>query len=215
MMLGPTNFDVAVFDQLTFRVHLLLICFIILSNNNMLARHQLANKVVKKSDPGSTCRNFWKNKCRNLKEGLGQTIMPWLGRYSLTRMWLIGKGNSPETSYTFCVIFFSQGGTEGQRKRESHFYTLPVPQNILSFNNRTVHRITLNRGNSEKIYLHHFFFPRTRWCTSLITFTGILTSKLSKSNKFVMQICYLRLTFFSFFILKITKKQDYPMIWML
>ena len=43
--------------------------------------------------------------------GEGQTIMPWLGKYSLMRTWLIADGNSPDSSHIFCVRFVNHGGT--------------------------------------------------------------------------------------------------------
>lgn len=37
--------------------------------------------------------------------------MPWLGWYSFMRTWLIGDGNSPDSSDIFCVKFVNHGGT--------------------------------------------------------------------------------------------------------
>jgi len=49
--------------------------------------------------------------------GFGHTIMPWLGRYSLIRTWLSADGNSPDSSYIFCVRFVNHGGTARERVR--------------------------------------------------------------------------------------------------
>lgn len=46
------------------------------------------------------------------------TIMPWLGRYSFMRTWLIAEGNNPDSSVILWVIFVNQEGTATDRETD-------------------------------------------------------------------------------------------------
>lgn len=56
--------------------------------------------------------------------------MPWLGWYSFMRTWLIGDGNSPDSSDILCVKFVNHGGTT----RETYHDILAEKREIKPFN---------------------------------------------------------------------------------